>query len=197
MERGVTNLKRCTYLVLDEADRMFDMGFEPQIRKIMGQIRPDRQVLMWSATWPKEIKNLAEEYLIDYIQVNIGSLNLSANHNILQIVDVCDENEKENKLLKLLTEISSELDRKTIIFVETKRKVDEITRSIQKQGHRAIAIHGDKRQNERDYVLKSFRSGGSEILVGNYKSSVLIKICMILTSIFFYLSNGCGRSRFG
>jgi ATP-dependent RNA helicase DDX5/DBP2 len=165
LERGVTNLKRCTYLVLDEADRMLDMGFEPQIKKIMGQIRPDRQVLMWSATWPKEVKNLAEEYLHDYIQVNIGSTNLSANHNILQIVDVCDETEKENKLLKLLTEISSELERKTIIFVETKRKVDEITRSINKKGHRAIGIHGDKRQNERDYVLKSFRSGHQGILV--------------------------------
>lgn len=71
------------------------MGFEPQIRKIIEQIRPDRQVLMWSATWPKEVRMLAEEFLNSYIQVNIGSLNLSANHNILQIVDVCEEFEKE------------------------------------------------------------------------------------------------------
>lgn len=85
LERNVTNLKRCTYLVLDEADRMLDMGFEPQIKKIMSQIRNDRQVLMFSATWPKEVKNLAEEYLNDYIQINIGSLSLAANHNILQV----------------------------------------------------------------------------------------------------------------
>lgn len=85
LERNVTNLKRCTYLVLDEADRMLDMGFEPQIKKIMSQIRSDRQVLMFSATWPKEVKNLAEEYLNDYVQINIGSLNLSANQNILQV----------------------------------------------------------------------------------------------------------------
>lgn len=97
LERGTTNLKRCTYLVLDEADRMLDMGFEPQIRKIIEQIRPDRQVLMWSATWPKEVKNLAEEYLVDYTQLNVGSLQLAANNNILQIVDVCMEHEKENK----------------------------------------------------------------------------------------------------
>lgn len=97
LERGTTNLRRCTYLVLDEADRMLDMGFEPQIRKIIEQIRPDRQVLMWSATWPKEVRNLAEEYLVDYTQLNIGSLTLSANHNILQIVDVCEEDEKQTK----------------------------------------------------------------------------------------------------
>ncbi|XP_037901410.1 DEAD-box ATP-dependent RNA helicase 20-like [Glossina fuscipes] len=165
LERGVTNLRRCTYLVLAEADRMLDMGFEPQIRKIIKQIRPDRQVLMWSATWPKEVRNLAEEFLDNYIQINIGSLTLSANHNILQIVDVCEEAEKTNKLNKLLGEISSEKDTKTIIFVETKKRVDEITRSISRQGWRACAIHGDKSQQERDYVLTSFRNGRSSILV--------------------------------
>jgi ATP-dependent RNA helicase DDX5/DBP2 len=59
--------------------------------------QPDRQVLMWSATWPKEVRNLAEEFLNDYIQINIGSLQLAANHNILQIIDVCQEYEKETK----------------------------------------------------------------------------------------------------
>uniref|UniRef100_A0A8C2DVI8 RNA helicase n=1 Tax=Cyprinus carpio TaxID=7962 RepID=A0A8C2DVI8_CYPCA len=97
LEAGKTNLRRCTYLVLDEADRMLDMGFEPQIRKIVDQIRPDRQTLMWSATWPKEVRQLAEDFLHDYVQINIGALELSANHNILQIVDVCMENEKDNK----------------------------------------------------------------------------------------------------
>lgn len=137
---------------------------EPQIRKIIEQIRPDRQVLMWSATWPKEVRQLAEEFLHSYVQVNIGSLNLSANHNILQIVDVCEEDEKNDKLMKLLGEIK-EGDAKTIIFVETKRKVDEIARTINRKGWQASAIHGDKSQQERDFVLNSFRFGRTLILV--------------------------------
>ncbi|XP_026289769.1 uncharacterized protein LOC113214569 isoform X2 [Frankliniella occidentalis] len=162
LERGTTNLRRCTYLVLDEADRMLDMGFEPQIRKIIEQIRPDRQVLMWSATWPKEVQALAEDFLTDYIQVNIGSLDLAANHNIRQIIDVCQEHEKEEKLSKLLREINGG---KAIVFVETKKKVDDVTKLIQREGWQAISIHGDKSQPERDHVLAEFRSGKSNILV--------------------------------
>ncbi|KAL3274901.1 hypothetical protein HHI36_019682 [Cryptolaemus montrouzieri] len=165
LEKGTTNLARCTYLVLDEADRMLDMGFEPQIRKIIQQVRPDRQVLMWSATWPKQVQALAEEFLVDYIQVNIGGLALSANHNIKQIVEVCEESEKEEKLCKLLKEIGSDRLNKIIVFVETKKKVDDITKAIRREGYSAISIHGDKSQPERDYVLNEFRSGKSWILV--------------------------------
>ncbi|XP_047355727.1 probable ATP-dependent RNA helicase DDX5 isoform X3 [Vespa velutina] len=165
LERETTNLRRCTYLVLDEADRMLDMGFEPQIRKIIEQIRPDRQVLMWSATWPKEVRALAEDFLTDYTHLNIGSLTLSANHNIVQIVDVCQEFEKDIKLYRLLQEIGTEKENKTIIFVETKRKVDDITRNIRRDGWQALSIHGDKNQQERDHVLQEFRSGRAPILV--------------------------------
>ncbi|XP_019126110.1 probable ATP-dependent RNA helicase DDX17 [Larimichthys crocea] len=165
LESGKTNLRRCTYLVLDEADRMLDMGFEPQIRKIVEQIRPDRQTLMWSATWPKEVRQLAEDFLRDYVQINIGALELSANHNILQIVDVCMETEKDNKLFQLMEEIMAEKENKTIIFVETKKRCDDLTRRMRRDGWPAMCIHGDKSQPERDWVLTEFRSGKAPILI--------------------------------
>ncbi|XP_068607519.1 probable ATP-dependent RNA helicase DDX17 isoform X2 [Brachionichthys hirsutus] len=165
LESGKTNLQRCTYLVLDEADRMLDMGFEPQIRKIVEQIRPDRQTLMWSATWPKDVRQLAEDFLKDYIQINVGALELSANHNILQIVDVCMENEKDQKLFQLMEEIMAEKENKTIIFVETKKRCDDLTRRMRRDGWPAMCIHGDKSQPERDWVLAEFRSGKAPILI--------------------------------
>lgn len=167
LERGTTSLSRCTYLVLDEADRMLDMGFEPQIRKIIEQIRPDRQTLMWSATWPKEVRKLSADFLDEFVMINVGSMQLSANHNILQIVDMCQEHEKESKLNNLLQEITdnAEFGAKTIIFVETKKKVEDITRNIRRYKWPAVCMHGDKSQQERDYVLREFRNGRSSILV--------------------------------
>lgn len=165
LERGSTNLKRVTYLVLDEADRMLDMGFEPQIRKIIEQIRPDRQVLMWSATWPKEVQALAADFLVDYIQINVGSLELAANHNIQQLIEVCEDHEKDYKLFDLLMKISNEPGFKAIIFVEKKKKVDELTRQIKNEGYIATSMHGDKSQQDRDHVLNEFRNGKSPILV--------------------------------
>lgn len=144
---------------------MLDMGFEPQIRKIIEQIRPDRQVLMWSATWPKEVQTLAEDFLRNYIQVNIGSLNLSANNNIIQNIKVCEESEKEHELISLLKTLTSDSANKSIIFVETKKKVEDILKIIQREGYQANSIHGDKSQSERDYVLDCFRNGRTNILV--------------------------------
>lgn len=164
LESGKTNLKRVTYLVMDEADRMLDMGFEPQIRKIVSQIRPDRQTLLFSATWPKEVQRLAMDFLNDFIQVNIGSMDLTANHNVKQVIEVCTDFEKRAKLVKHLDQISQE-NGKVLIFVGTKRVADDLTKFLRQDGWPALAIHGDKAQQERDWVLAEFKSGRSPIML--------------------------------
>jgi hypothetical protein len=217
---------------------MLDMGFEPQIRKIVDQIRPDRQTLLWSATWPKEVQGIARDFLKDPYQVIIGSTDLKANHNILQIIQVrgagagawlgcglvrglargvagrrgagrsalpgclppaprpcpgagsrlgrrappctarppltrpppaqpsaaqvVPDYDKARKLEALMRE---HMNQKTLIFCETKRGCDSLTAQMRSAGFPALALHGDKSQDERDWVLAEFKSGRHHIMV--------------------------------
>ncbi|KAI8839282.1 ATP-dependent RNA helicase [Chytridium lagenaria] len=166
LDEWKTNLRRVTYLVMDEADRKYvGYGFEPQIRKIVDQIRPDRQTLMWSATWPKEVQNLARDYMKEFIQVNIGSLELSASHNVRQIIEIMSNADKRRRLGTILEKIMDDRSAKIIIFTGTKRMADECTRYLRQDGFGALAIHGDKKQQERDWVMNEFKSGKAPILI--------------------------------
>ncbi|KAL3812233.1 hypothetical protein ACJIZ3_013501 [Penstemon smallii] len=163
LEMRRIDFRQVSLLVLDEADRMLDMGFEPQIRKIVNEIPPRRQTLMYTATWPKEVRKIAGDLLVNPAQVNIGSVDeLAANKSITQYVEVVPEMEKQRRLEQILR--SQERGSKIIIFCSTKKLCDHLTRSLGRN-FGAAAIHGDKSQGERDWVLNQFRSGKSPILV--------------------------------
>ncbi|PSR92469.1 DEAD-box ATP-dependent RNA helicase [Actinidia chinensis var. chinensis] len=163
LEMKKIDIGQVSLLVLDEADRMLDMGFEPQIRKIVNKIPPRRQTLMYTATWPKEVRKIASDLLVNPFQVNIGSVDeLEANKSITQYVEVVPHMEKQRRLEQILR--SQERGSKVIIFCSTKRLCDQLARSIGRSFGAAV-IHGDKSQGERDWVLNQFRSGKSPILV--------------------------------
>lgn len=161
-EQGTCHLNRVSFLVLDEADRMLDMGFEPQLKKIIAKTNPDRQTLMWSATWPREVKRLAESYMTNYCQITIGSEDLKTNTKIKQEVYIVKESEKNNLLIDTL---KSRKNEKIIIFSNKKRTCDNLEELLYKNGFKATAIHGDKSQNIRDRIIADFRSGYKNILI--------------------------------
>ncbi|KAJ5305176.1 uncharacterized protein N7443_004836 [Penicillium atrosanguineum] len=166
IERGRISLQNIKYLVLDEADRMLDMGFEPQIRRIVeGEDMPrveDRQTLMFSATFPRDIQMLARDFLKDYIFLSVGRVG-STSENITQKIEYVEDMDKRSVLLDILhTHGTTGL---TLIFVETKRMADSLSDFLINQRFPATAIHGDRTQRERERALELFRNGRCPILV--------------------------------
>ncbi|KAL9965710.1 hypothetical protein ACROYT_G029552 [Oculina patagonica] len=166
LDRGRVGLDSCKFLVLDEADRMLDMGFEPQIRRIVDQdTMPkagERQTLMFSATFPKEIQMLARDFLVNYIFLAVGRVG-STSENITQKTVWVDEFDKRSFLLDLLN--ASGPDSLTLVFVETKKGADALEDYLYGQGYPSTSIHGDRSQREREAALQSFKTGRTPILV--------------------------------
>lgn len=119
---------------------------------------------MWSATWPKSVQAMANDFLHDFYQVTVGSLDLRANIMITQVVEVLSDYEKYNRLLFHLNSINDG-NSKVLIFVETKKGCDQLTRSLRSQNFPVRCIHGDKSQGERDSTLADFKSSRFPMLV--------------------------------
>ncbi|WOL08053.1 DEAD-box ATP-dependent RNA helicase 37-like [Canna indica] len=172
LERARVSLQNIRYLALDEADRMLDMGFEPQIRKIVEQMdmptRGQRQTMLFSATFPREIQRLASDFLFNYIFLAVGRVG-SSTDLIVQRVEFVLESDKRSHLMDLLhaqrVNGTSAKQALTLVFVETKKGADSLEHWLCMNGFPATTIHGDRTQQEREQALRSFKSGATPILV--------------------------------
>ena len=164
IERARVSLANVGFLALDEADRMLDMGFEPQIRRIVeGEDMPPcgtRQTMLFSATFPKEIQRLAADFLHDYIFLTVGRVG-SSTDLIAQHVEYVTHDQKRETLLDCVSTVEG----LTLVFVETKRGADQLEDFLLRQNLSATSIHGDKTQAEREMALRAFRSGKCRVLV--------------------------------
>ncbi|KAG8100375.1 hypothetical protein GUJ93_ZPchr0013g35973 [Zizania palustris] len=196
LERARVSLQMIKYLALDEADRMLDMGFEPQIRKIVEQMdmppRGERQTMLFSATFPKEIQRMASDFLADYIFLAVGRVG-SSTDLIVQRVEFVLDADKRSYLMDLLhaqrangTHGKQAL---TLVFVETKRGADALENWLYNNGFPATSIHGDRTQQEREYALRSFKSGATPILVATDVAARGLDIPHVAHVINFDLPN--------
>lgn len=160
LERGSMDLSDAEFLVLDETDRMLDMGFTVQLEKIFKHMPEKRQTLMFSATLPKNIVKMSEKYLNHPKRVSVGQTNVVAK-NIEQEVIRIEQDKKYKELMLQLEERSGSI----IVFVKTKYNADKMAKNLRRDGFTSEALHGDLRQNKRDKVMQNFHKMNFRVLV--------------------------------
>ncbi|CAD6994563.1 unnamed protein product [Ceratitis capitata] len=163
IEANVIDVSTITYLVLDEADRMLDMGFEPQIRKVLLDIRPDRQTVMTSATWPPGVRRLAQSYMNNPVQVCVGSLDLAATHTVKQIIEIMDDGDKFFAIQQFVCNMKK--DDKAIVFCGKKTRADDLSSDLTLEGHMCTCIHGSRDQSDREQAIADITSGHVKLLI--------------------------------
>jgi ATP-dependent RNA helicase DBP3 len=167
---GSADLSKAEYVVLDEADRMLDKGFEEAIRQIISQTPKKRQTLMFTATWPPSVRDLASTFMNSPVRITIGdnqSGELRANVRIKQLVEVVDPRAKEQRLLQLLKQYQSgkNKDDRILVFCLYKKEAMRIENFIRMKGFRVGGIHGDLSQEKRSASLAAFKEGHVPLLV--------------------------------
>ncbi|XP_059382922.1 probable ATP-dependent RNA helicase DDX46 isoform X2 [Carassius carassius] len=158
----VTNLRRATYVVMDEADRMFDMGFEPQVMRIVDNVRPDRQTVMFSATFPRTMEALARRILSKPIEVQVGGRSVVCS-DVEQHVIVISEEKKFLKLLEILGHYQEKGS--VIIFVDKQEHADGLLKDLMKASYPCMSLHGGIDQYDRDSIINDFKNGACRLLV--------------------------------
>lgn len=158
----ITNLRRVTYLVMDEADRMFDMGFEPQITRIVQNTRPDRQTVLFSATFPRQVEVLARKVLTRPVEIQIGGRSV-VNSDIAQTVEVRPESERFLRLLELLGEWYEK--GKILVFVHSQEKCDTLFKDLLKAGYPCLSLHGAKDQTDRESTITDFKTSVCNLMI--------------------------------
>ena len=161
LQRNTLRLNNTTFLVLDESDRMLDMGFTPQINQVLETVPKKHQTLLFSATLPKNIIRLAEKYLNNPERISVGSTSTPIEKIKQEVVRVND-GDKYNQLIKEIYSRQGSI----LIFVKTRRNAEKMVKRLNYDDHDADAIHGNLRQNKRDRVIKAFRNNHFRILVG-------------------------------
>jgi ATP-dependent RNA helicase DDX3X len=175
--RSMVSLEYIQFFILDEADRMLDMGFEPQVRQIvftefegrlMGKkAKVQRHSMMFSATFAKEVQRMASDFLTDYVFITVGRVGSASELVQQDVIYASDQRQKNQHLSRVLNAGSEKLPPGglAIVFVETKKSADELEMELYQNGVKVTAIHGDRSQTQREEALSAFKTGANPVLV--------------------------------